>query len=413
MSRDGRRLAVSDVADGEIRVFDLATGQPIGQSLTLFADPSNPMAFLPGDRLLVGSLEEAAVWHYLDAAPVFATLLPGHARNFDARFTPDGTEIVITEDHQLLHARVRDGRPLGRVLDLGAAPISRVAFSPDGSTVAVPGGDGTVSIWDRRTGRRESVLPTGQTAPIHTAWSPTGSVLATVSGFDRALVLWDVSDPRDPKQRHRLANADVVKHDFRRPTFSRDGRVVAVNDYPELGQVTFVDVARGRVIRRVAPGGQIGPLLNSPDGNTMATMRYMEGVLMLLDAATGRIRATRPVTNWPTGWAFVDGGRHIAILSMPSSASAGPTALDLWDATTLESFGERVTVAGRGGGYGEGDASPDGTKLIAGTDSGAVVWDLDPQHWETLACRIAGRNLTWAEWKQYLPGRDYHRTCPT
>jgi DNA-binding SARP family transcriptional activator/WD40 repeat protein len=412
MSRDGRRLAVSGLAGGQMRVFDVATGQAIGQSLTLFTNPSSPMAFLAGDRLLVGGPNEAAVWRYLDAAPAFATLLPGKAGNFDARFTPDGNEIVITEDHQLLRARTRDGRPLGRVLDVGAAPSSRVAFSPDGSTVAVPDADGTVSLWDRRTGNRQSVLRSGQTGPISAAWSPAGSIVATVSGFDRALVLWDVSDPRDPKELHRLANADVVEHKFRSPTFSPDGRVVAVNDYPELGQVTFVDVARGRVLRTVAPGGQLGPLLNSPDGNTMATMRYMEGVLTLLDAATGKVRATRQVTGWPGQWAFVHGGRRIAILSTPSSASPGPTALELWDAATLDSFGERITMSARGYGVGEGDASPDGTKLITGTGSGAVLWELDPERWETLACRIAGRNLTRVEWNQYLPGRDYHRTCP-
>jgi WD40 repeat protein len=300
------------------------------------------------------------------------------------------------------------------VLDLDLAPNARVAFSPDGSHVAAPDADGTVSLWDRRTGRRQSVLPTGQTGPISVAWSPAGSVVATVSGFDRALVLWDVSDPRDPKERHRLADADVFGFNFRSPTFSPDGRVVVVNDYPELGQATFVDVARGRVLRTIAPGGQIGQLLNSPDGNTMATMRYPDGTLLLLDAATGRVRATRQVNGHPGQWAFVHGGRRLAILSVPSPDSPGPASLDLWDATTLETVGERVTVAVNAWGAGEGDAHPDGTKLLSAiAEGGAILWDLDPEHWETRACRIAGRNLTRAEWDRYLAGHDYHRTCPS
>jgi DNA-binding SARP family transcriptional activator/WD40 repeat protein len=414
MSDDGKRLAVSDVAGGEVHVFDLATRRQIGQSLTLFANPSSAMAFLPGDRLLVGSPNEAAVWRYLDVAPAFATLLRGHADNFDARFTPDGTEIVTTEDDQLLRTRASDGRPLGRVLDLDAAPSARVAFSPDGSTVAVPHADGTVSLWDRRAGRQQSVLPAGQIGPIAVAWSPDGSVVATVSGFDRALVLWDVSDSRDPRERHRVTTGDVVNHPFRFPTFSADGRVVAVNDYPELGHITFVDVARGRVLRTRTPGGQIGPLLRSPDGNAMATIRYMDGTLLLLDAATGGVRATRRVAGHPGQWAFVHGGRRVAIVSTPSTDSAGPASLELWDATTLETVGERVTLAVDGYGAGEGDANANGTKLLTATaDSDAILWDLDPTHWEKVACRIAGRNLTRAEWNQYLPGRAYHRTCPT
>jgi hypothetical protein len=42
-----------------------------------------------------------------------------------------------------------------------------------------------------------------------------------------------------------------------------------------------------------------------------------------------------------------------------------------------------------------------------------MVWDVDIGHWVATACRIAGRNLTHAEWNQYLPGRPYQETCPT
>ena len=41
-----------------------------------------------------------------------------------------------------------------------------------------------------------------------------------------------------------------------------------------------------------------------------------------------------------------------------------------------------------------------------------MVWDVDPAHWDAMACRIAGRNLTHAEWNQYIPGRPYQTTCP-
>ena len=56
--------------------------------------------------------------------------------------------------------------------------------------------------------------------------------------------------------------------------------------------------------------------------------------------------------------------------------------------------------------------SADGGRVVHGSLAGfAVVWDLDPARWEKLACGIAGRQLTRAEWHRYLPGRDYDPAC--
>jgi hypothetical protein len=38
-------------------------------------------------------------------------------------------------------------------------------------------------------------------------------------------------------------------------------------------------------------------------------------------------------------------------------------------------------------------------------------WSLDPTDWIRQACAIAGRDLTRAEWEQYLPDRAYRPTC--
>jgi WD40 repeat protein len=46
------------------------------------------------------------------------------------------------------------------------------------------------------------------------------------------------------------------------------------------------------------------------------------------------------------------------------------------------------------------------------SNPGDVDLELDPNAWERDACRIANRNLTRAEFAQYLPGNGYHKTCP-
>jgi hypothetical protein len=49
---------------------------------------------------------------------------------------------------------------------------------------------------------------------------------------------------------------------------------------------------------------------------------------------------------------------------------------------------------------------------VAAAD-GLATYDLDPDTWQTDLCQQAGRNLTAAEWDEYL-GTDepYAATCP-
>ncbi len=44
----------------------------------------------------------------------------------------------------------------------------------------------------------------------------------------------------------------------------------------------------------------------------------------------------------------------------------------------------------------------DGMQAAVDSGQGIVVWDLDPEHWVDAACRLAGRNLTHAEWDQHI-----------
>ena len=50
--------------------------------------------------------------------------------------------------------------------------------------------------------------------------------------------------------------------------------------------------------------------------------------------------------------------------------------------------------------------------LVRGQDT-FQIWDLDPEHWATAACRVAGRNLTRAEWADNIGElAPFQATCP-
>jgi DNA-binding SARP family transcriptional activator/class 3 adenylate cyclase/WD40 repeat protein len=55
----------------------------------------------------------------------------------------------------------------------------------------------------------------------------------------------------------------------------------------------------------------------------------------------------------------------------------------------------------------------DGDAVAIQTDEGTIVWDLDPDSLADAACRVAGRNLTRAEWDEHIGGlAPYRELCP-
>jgi hypothetical protein len=57
--------------------------------------------------------------------------------------------------------------------------------------------------------------------------------------------------------------------------------------------------------------------------------------------------------------------------------------------------------------------TPDARTALAFYDTGhAVAWPLDRAAWAARACRVARRELTAAEWAQFLPGRTPRAVCP-
>ena len=56
--------------------------------------------------------------------------------------------------------------------------------------------------------------------------------------------------------------------------------------------------------------------------------------------------------------------------------------------------------------------SPDGNTLIPSGGAMSIQWDLGLGLWKARACRVANRNLTRAEWRQYLGDEPYSVLCP-
>ena len=102
------------------------------------------------------------------------------------------------------------------------------------------------------------------------------------------------------------------------------------------------------------------------------------------------------------GVAFSQDGKTVATVGDDGSVV-------LWDVASQQRLS---TLFGHVGAPENVVFSRDGrTLLTVGDDGKLSFWDLPPATWEAKACMLAGRNLTQAEWNQFIGG-DYRRTCP-
>jgi hypothetical protein len=201
---------------------------------------------------------------------------------------------------------------------------------------------------------------------------------------------------------------------------SPDGRTVALVPYYDGKSIPLLDASSGRRLRGLPVYGGDSAAVFSPDSKTLAVFSeppgQLLGQLVVRDVATGAPRATVSLPYVPAahGLAFVRGGAWL-VTTESDVALGSPTAstrMDLWDAATLQPIGDTLTVPPDGA-Y----LSPNrgGDQLGTGSDADnglPLVWNMNPASWETIACRIAGRNLSHAEWNEYLAGQPYGKTCP-
>jgi len=273
-------------------------------------------------------------------------------------------------------------------------PVVSLAWSHDGRLVAATGNARETVVWNVAT--RKIVKLLGPGGPMGTAgvnFSPDDQLIGT-AGIDGKLRLYQLQTGR------RIASLQV-KGTLQDLDFSSDGkRVVAAG---LSGDIAIWDLARRTLERTIHHKDAILSIRFSPDGNEIAT-GDLPGNVDFWDPATGR----------PVGRAL--GGQNGFVLSVtfnPSGTQVITTSSDgkirLWDLASRKLVGAPLPGADTGG---WGTFFPNGKQVIAVFGSGTgVVWNIDPTVWKTHACRVAHRNLTRAEWQNFLPQRGYRSVC--
>ena len=131
--------------------------------------------------------QDSPQWHL----PEGATARLGKGRITEIAYSPDGTRLAVAGSIGIWLYDAQTDEALD-LLTGHTSVVTSVSFSPDGNTLASGSGDNTVRLWDANTGSPLRTL-TGHTSWVSSvSFSPDGNTLASGS-WDNTVRLWDAT----------------------------------------------------------------------------------------------------------------------------------------------------------------------------------------------------------------------------
>ncbi|MBR3412067.1 MAG: WD40 repeat domain-containing protein [Bacteroidales bacterium] len=292
-------------------------------------------------------------------------VLRGHTGGVNAvAFSPDGSRIVSgSSDGTLILWDAKSGKPIGEPIKGHTETVTSVAFSPDGSQI-VSGAEGnTLILWDVKSGKPIGEPMKGPAHVLSVAFSPDGRRIVSGSA-DETLILWNA---KNGKPIRKLKNGHT--HAVYAVAFSPDGSQIVSG----AGDNTLIlwDAKSGKPIGEPLRGHTdvVFDVAFSPDGSRIVS-GSRDLTLILWDAKSGK-----PIGDPMRG--HTDGISSVAFSPDGSRIVSGANnTLILWDAKNGKPIGD--PMRGHTGYVRSVAFSPDGSRIVSGSEDNTIIlWDVN------------------------------------
>lgn len=236
-------------------------------------------------------------------------------------------------------------------------PVTKIAFSPDGDTIAMAVG-GDVTLFDGFTLEELRTIKNA-TSIMDITFSVDGNMIA--ASFDNQTIkLWNTADG-SLEQTLLSQSTAIYSLDF-----SPDGNTLA--SASSVGSIDIWNISDGAIIQTLPDRANSYPIIQySPDGTLLAS-GSSDGLLRVFRVSDGALLNTvSGDSNNLNGIAFSPDGQYIA--------SSGTTFTRLWFADDGRLV---ITLDSQPKTMGAVAFSPDGKILAAGASDGMIhLWSVD------------------------------------